>query len=105
MIMTTAMITRPGGSVHEVEARAHRAPAPDSSARTAELCRQDRHPHRRLQARRRLRHHRAHAGAPSAESPAGQADRHRAEHARRNSIIAANHLYMVAKPDGLTFGT
>ena len=22
-----------------------------------------------------------------------------------NSIIAANHLYMVAKPDGLTFGT
>ena len=27
-----------------------------------------------------------------------------AEHARRGSIIAANHVYNVAKPDGLTLG-
>src|SRR5207237_2769964 len=107
MIMTTAMITKRGGCVDELEARSDlRAwPRPAGGERAAELCRQDRHHRRRLKpgggydatARMLARHLPNHLpGKPTVivqNMPGG------------NSIIAANHMYAVAKPDGLTIGT
>ena len=34
----------------------------------------------------------------------GHSDCRRAKHAGRGTIIAANHIYNIAKPDGLTLG-
>src|SRR6185503_12824888 len=95
-----------GGS-HEAQAIAGRG---DRARRSADghgavVCGQDGHHHRRLQAGRRLRRHRAHAGAPPAEAHSRPADGDRAEHAGREQRHRPNHVYNVAKPDGLTIGT
>jgi hypothetical protein len=43
-------------------------------------------------------------GAVPGQTHSGKSRYRGAKHARRGAIIAANYIYNIAKPDGLTFG-